>query len=1238
MLEVKETDGVETFGNDADEKLAAIPEEGFPEVELADVQRGNMLDTETEKVASKAVQVSANDFQPLPATISKAPCIENMETETPSPEVKEGTLVEIEETPNADAKEVPSPVVKEAPVAEVKEAPIIEDKPIPEVKESPITEVKVSPPLEAKKAPVTGVKEAPAIEDEVPAAEIKEAPVPVVKEAPVVEDKEMPIPGIKKTSVTEVKEAPVAVKDVPTPGVKEALVADELPTRQVKEPPVTEAKEAPAIEDDVPVAEMKDAPVTKSKEAVFAEVKEAPVIDVKETPVTKVKEAPVSAVKEAFAPEFKEAPVIEDEGVLVAEMKEPPVTEVIELPVAEMKDEDKEVSVTEVKEPLAPEEVLVTEAKEATTPEAKEAPVTTVIPTRLPTPKVKDIPVTEVKGALVPEVKDAPAIEDKETPVTEMKEAPVAEVKKLSTPEFKQAPVTEVKEVAVAEVKEAPVPEIKGTPLSEAADLDKTTAAKIKDVPITEAEETSGTELQEIPFPQVETPVIELKEAPLAEVKYTHATGVKETPLTELEDTPVPKAPVPVLKDTPVMEIEKACVTEGNKTPGTEMTDSPATKVKEAPGTTKIPVPVTKKAPVNVTPVNRKDAEVKETPHAEVIGSTPTSMVKEVPVTKIPVPVNKKTPISEVKEKLVTEMKSASVPGKTPTRDVEKIPVLGTEVKEATTVDINEVPVHGVVVKQARVPEEQVTSKTEVVLQTEKAEKKKSPTTPKKVTFEADMRQPSPAEGSKVKEVPSPKATQQLPLVNGDTTERQEAVPATGVFIQDTGDRGNESAPSDKLVCADVELGGDSDEVITLPGISPDPVPSGSSSEDSGAAGQRSRSKSPQPPGRSRSKSPQPAPKQPVKKSPSGVKSRAQQQLEFLEERQKQFKMAALKAKNEGDMEHAKTLLRQAKGFDPMIEAAQGGLPVDLTKIPSLPSEPLDVDEFLESAEEADPAKIGDSEEMYARLAHTLKKQIETCKTSSEQYTHLGDLQEATKLERMGQASRQDLDTVKNAHNHGDPPPRFHYETRTFRLVKINTELLDSDLEVSVLRGVAYPLPSGISEPKDLYTYVKFELPYPHDKPQESSTSTFKGDANPEYKHTEKFRIDRKARSWLGTVKRKAIKFEVFYERGFLRSDKSMGEAQLKLENLENKAEVHEIIDLKDGRKTCGGKLEVKVRQREPLTGKQVQHVQEKWLVIDSVKRRQDGAGTSPQSSSQGRNPGRCVCCCSVRSKMCSVV
>lgn len=36
-----------------------------------------------------------------------------------------------------------------------------------------------------------------------------------------------------------------------------------------------------------------------------------------------------------------------------------------------------------------------------------------------------------------------------------------------------------------------------------------------------------------------------------------------------------------------------------------------------------------------------------------------------------------------------------------------------------------------------------------------------------------------------------------------------------------------------------------------------------------------------------------------------------------------------------------------------------------------------------------------------------------------------------------------------------------------------------------------------------------------------------------------------------------------------------------------------------EGRKPVGGKLEVKVRIRNPILTKQVEQVQEKWLVID---------------------------------------
>ncbi|KAL0200354.1 hypothetical protein M9458_003541, partial [Cirrhinus mrigala] len=52
----------------------------------------------------------------------------------------------------------------------------------------------------------------------------------------------------------------------------------------------------------------------------------------------------------------------------------------------------------------------------------------------------------------------------------------------------------------------------------------------------------------------------------------------------------------------------------------------------------------------------------------------------------------------------------------------------------------------------------------------------------------------------------------------------------------------------------------------------------------------------------------------------------------FLEGRKKQYMKAALQAKQKNDLEQAKTLLRAAKGLDPLIESARSGKTVDVTK------------------------------------------------------------------------------------------------------------------------------------------------------------------------------------------------------------------------------------------------------------------------------------------------------------------
>lgn len=59
----------------------------------------------------------------------------------------------------------------------------------------------------------------------------------------------------------------------------------------------------------------------------------------------------------------------------------------------------------------------------------------------------------------------------------------------------------------------------------------------------------------------------------------------------------------------------------------------------------------------------------------------------------------------------------------------------------------------------------------------------------------------------------------------------------------------------------------------------------------------------------------------------------AREQLEFLENRKKQYMKAAVKAKKENNLEQAKMYLRTAKSFDLKIEQAKCGKPVDISKV-----------------------------------------------------------------------------------------------------------------------------------------------------------------------------------------------------------------------------------------------------------------------------------------------------------------
>ncbi|PSN49772.1 Coiled-coil and C2 domain-containing-like protein 1 [Blattella germanica] len=322
----------------------------------------------------------------------------------------------------------------------------------------------------------------------------------------------------------------------------------------------------------------------------------------------------------------------------------------------------------------------------------------------------------------------------------------------------------------------------------------------------------------------------------------------------------------------------------------------------------------------------------------------------------------------------------------------------------------------------------------------------------------------------------------------------------------------------------------------------------------------------------------QPAEKKNVRKNPQ---SRQEKQLSFLVARQKEFKEAALQAKRKGE------------------------LPV-----------PPDTKVVLESDFDfitVDDCIPGSDAEIFEKLEEDLLKQAKMCLTTRDHFKAIGDVASANRFEQLAVHSKKDLDAVRCAHKRTEPIPKFHYETRSFSIVQCCTDLGDNDLELTIVQGINYTVPN----PKDVDTYVKFEFPYPSEDPPKDRTSLIKDTNNPEYNASFNLTIHRNSRACQRVFKRHSIKLEVWsrglclhslfccqaggdkISRGFFRSDSLIGTVNVKLLPLETKCVIHDSFDLMDGRKAVGGKLEVKVRVRNPILTKQVEQVQEKWLVID---------------------------------------
>ncbi|XP_051867955.1 coiled-coil and C2 domain-containing protein 1B isoform X2 [Pristis pectinata] len=327
-----------------------------------------------------------------------------------------------------------------------------------------------------------------------------------------------------------------------------------------------------------------------------------------------------------------------------------------------------------------------------------------------------------------------------------------------------------------------------------------------------------------------------------------------------------------------------------------------------------------------------------------------------------------------------------------------------------------------------------------------------------------------------------------------------------------------------------------------------------------------------------------------------------QQQLEFLQNRKKQYMKAALQAKQKDNLEQAKHFLRTAKGFDPLILAVQNGKPVDISKVPSPPEDEESDNDFI-IVHHKDAQISPKIDEVYTYLTNMLKEQYEKCMTYSKQFTHLGNVVETTKFEKMAVDCKKNLEILKLGQAQGLDPPKYHFEERTFKTVRIFSDISSTEMFLFIVKGINLPAPSGVAA-HDLDAFVKFEFQYPStEQAQRNKTAVIKNTNCPEYNESFVLNINRNHRGFKRVIQTKGIKFEVFHKGGFFRSDKPVGTAQLKLDKLETECEVREIVEIFDGRKSTGGRLELKVKIREPLNGQDMQTTTENWLILDPTTR-----------------------------------
>ncbi|KAI9323183.1 hypothetical protein BX666DRAFT_1848096 [Dichotomocladium elegans] len=350
---------------------------------------------------------------------------------------------------------------------------------------------------------------------------------------------------------------------------------------------------------------------------------------------------------------------------------------------------------------------------------------------------------------------------------------------------------------------------------------------------------------------------------------------------------------------------------------------------------------------------------------------------------------------------------------------------------------------------------------------------------------------------------------------------------------------------------------------------------------------------------------------------------------------QKEYKEAAIYYKGIGNLVAAREMLKVSKELLRVGIQFKNGEVTNVEavrrKLPEKPNLSLGDGKMRQIQTVSNTIATGSSSpgQTFEHLESQLIYQIDVChnlaiqssnthgpkaggKTLAGSCNYFQQLEQAFTADMVSLRSHRDQDMQRM--------PQLHYELVNYRYKNILDHIPVNQMELKIVRGIGL---QSLDVPTNLEPYVTWDLGgWPPENTAHASlgkgeTAVRKGGDPVEFDVAVQIPIMRGNRIFIRYIQRRKLTLEVFHNRysyGLFRRPLSLGKVSLPLETLMTKCSISGAFDIIDAnRRKTGGKLEVQLSLREPLTGEDIAQRAERWLVIDEF-----GQNTSAILASAG--------------------